>query len=98
MVPDPEPEHPGDHRGRCRSSGYVPDQRTYRWRNRGDDHRHRVLERDGRHFGGTAGTSFQVLPPIKVRVTTPANTAGAKAFVVQDPDGDATQAGWFTYA
>lgn len=53
---------------------------------------------EGVTFGGTAGTAFQVISNTRIKVTTPAKTAGPYAVVVKDDAGDVTKANGFTYS
>lgn len=48
-------------------------------------------------FGGTAGTSFSVVDPTEIHVTTPAKTAGTYNVVVSDDAGAVTKVGGFVY-
>ncbi|MBV1940759.1 IPT/TIG domain-containing protein [Streptomyces sp. BV286] len=49
-------------------------------------------------FGATAGTALKVLSSGKLRVTTPAATAGAVNVVAADDAGPVTKTGGFTFA
>lgn len=51
-------------------------------------------------FGGTAGTDLDTSGAAngEIQVTTPAHAAGAVDVVVQDPSGNTTMTGAFTYA
>lgn len=48
--------------------------------------------------GGAAATSVAVASETQLSFVTPAGTAGAKDVVVQNPAGNATMTGAFTYA
>lgn len=49
-------------------------------------------------FGGTPATSVVVVHDGKITCTTPAHAAGAVNVVVQNPDGNDTMTGAFTYS
>jgi len=53
---------------------------------------------EGVTFGGTAGTSLQRISNTRIKVTTPAKTAGAYNVVVQDDSGNVTVTNGFTYS
>lgn len=53
---------------------------------------------EGVTFGGTAGTSLQRISKTRIKVTTPAKTAGAYNVVVQDDAGNVTVTNGFTYS
>src|SRR5262245_34138731 len=48
-------------------------------------------EATGVTFGGVAATSVRVVSSTSITCVTPANTAGAKDVVVQDPSGNGTK-------
>lgn len=53
---------------------------------------------EGVTFGGTAGTAFQRISNTRIKVTTPAKTAGAYTVVVKDDAGDITTLTGFAYS
>jgi hypothetical protein len=52
---------------------------------------------EGVTFGGTPGTAFDRVSDTRVKITTPAKTAGAYDVVVQDDAGNVTEDDGFTY-